>query len=184
MKKNICLLLMNILYYLGIAVLIIMLIMPHTSMFYRWDVFKPFVKKVNNKTVYLLEGEQYRIRLFGINRRVSYKSSDFKVAEVSGIGIVYAKKAGSAIISIKQGEVVNKYRIYVLKLNKTKLRVRVNQSKKLKVQGKMIGVRWRSSDKKIVTVNRFGRVKGKCKGSAYVTAVVKGKKLRCKVTVK
>lgn len=184
MKKNACLLLMNVLYYMGIAVLIIMLIMPHTSIFYSWDVCKPFAKKVNNKTVYLLEGEQYRIHLFGINKRVSYKSSDFKVAEVSSIGIVYAHKAGKTIISIKQGDVVNKYRIYVLKLSKTKLTVKVNQSKKLKVQGKLMGIRWKSSNKKIVMVNRFGRVQGKRKGSAYVTAIVKGKKLRCKVTVK
>ena len=184
MKKNACYLVMNVFYYLAIMILVAMLILPHTSIFYRWDLLRPYAEKVNNKTVYLLEGEQYNIHLFGINKRVTYRSSDFKVAEVNSVGGVYAHKAGKAIIFMKHGKVVNKYRVYVIKLNKSSLTVKVNRSRKLKVVGKKLGVKWKSSDKNIVKVNRFGKVTGKKRGSAYVTAVVKGKKLRCKVRVK
>lgn len=184
MKKNACLLLMNTIYYLAVILLVLMLILPHTSIYYRWDVLKPFAEKVNNRTVYLIEGERYKINLFGINKRVTYRSSDFKVAEVSSLGIVFAHKAGKTVIFIKQGEVVNKYRIYVLKLNRRNLSVRVSKSRKLIVVGKRTGVRWKSSNKSIVTVSRFGKVTGRKKGNAYVIAVVKGKKLKCKITVK
>lgn len=184
MGKRGLLILMNLLYYLAFFALIFMLILPHTTIFYNWSIFDPFGKRVNTKTVYLTVGEQYQIKLFKVNRQASYKSSDFKVANVMGNGIVTAYRPGKTIVSVVQKEETYKWRIYVVKLKKTKLKLRPSQIRKLTVKGKSSGVRWKSENSYVATVNRFGWVKGKHKGSTIIVAKVGGRKLKCRVYVK
>ncbi len=47
-----------------------------------------------------------------------------------------------------------------------------------------VEIKWKSSNKKIATVNQDGEVKGKKLGTCTITAVVAGQKLQCEVTVK
>lgn len=70
------------------------------------------------------------------------------------------------------------------KLNKKKATITVGKTVKLKVKHKKKSVKWSSSNKKVATVNGSGRVKGKKKGKATITAKTGGRKLKCKVTVK
>lgn len=77
------------------------------------------------------------------------------------------------------------------KLNKTKVTLTITKKKtKPAVQLKVKNaagrkVKWATSNKKVVTVNKNGKVVAKKKGSAVITVKVKGSKtLRCKVTVK
>ena len=77
------------------------------------------------------------------------------------------------------------------KLNKTKTTLTITKKKtKPAVQLKVKNaagrkVKWASSNKKVVTVNKNGKVVAKKKGTAMITVKVKGSKtLRCKVTVK
>lgn len=184
MKKKFCLVFMNILYYTAFTVLILMLILPHTTVFYRWNFLSSFVNKTNTKTVYLVAGERYQMKLFEVNKRVTYHSSDIKVADVSLTGQILAYRGGKTFVTIKGDQIEGNYRVYVLKLNKTKLKLKVSGIRKLSVKGKSTGVRWKSANPSIATVNRFGWVKGKKKGTTWITAKVKGKKLKCKVTVK
>lgn len=184
MKKKTCLVFMNIVYYVAFAVLILMLILPHTTVYYRWNFLSSFVNKVNTKTVYLVTGERYQIKLFEVNKRVTYHSSDIKVADVNISGQILAYRAGKTIVTIKGDKIEGNYRVYVLKLNKKKLKLKVSGVRKLSVKGKLTGVRWKSSNPSVATVNRFGWVKGKKKGTTWITAKVKGKKLKCKVYVK
>lgn len=184
MKKNGYLVLMNILYYLTLFALIAALILPHTTIFYSWSIFDSYAKRANTKTVYLNPGERYQIQLFKINKRARYYSQDMKVADVRNTGVITAFRPGKTIISIKQDKETYKYRIYVVKLNKEKLTLREGKIRKLSLKGRQFGVRWKSSNRKVVTVNRYGWVKGKEKGKAYVVASVGGKELRCKVSVR
>lgn len=69
------------------------------------------------------------------------------------------------------------------RLNKSKLRLKAGTSYKLKVAGKKGNVTWRSSKKKIATVNKKGKVTAKKAGTATITAKIGKKKLRCLVTV-
>lgn len=57
---------------------------------------------------------------------------------------------------------------------------------KAKVSPKSKKVKWSSSNKKVATVSSKGKVTGKKKGTAYITATISGTKIkaRCKVTVK
>lgn len=69
-------------------------------------------------------------------------------------------------------------------LNRTKVKMTVGSTVKLKIKGcKGKKVKWKSSKKSVATVSKKGKVKAKKKGTAVITAKVRGKKYRCKVTV-
>lgn len=70
------------------------------------------------------------------------------------------------------------------RLNKKKITVRVGKTFKLKVKNNKKKVKWKTSNKKIATVSKKGRVKGKKPGRAVITAKVGKKKLKCRVIVK
>lgn len=77
------------------------------------------------------------------------------------------------------------------KLNRTKLTLKVGKTFRLKVKNvdKKSTVRWRTSKKKVATVSKKGKVTAKRKGTAKITAKVKGtngkvKKYICTVKVK
>lgn len=70
-----------------------------------------------------------------------------------------------------------------VKLNKKTVYLAKGKTVKLKVKGTKAKVKWSSSNKKIATVSKSGKVKGKKIGKCTITAKVKGKKLKCKVIV-
>lgn len=70
-----------------------------------------------------------------------------------------------------------------IKLNKTKLKLTVGSTYKLKINQKKIKVKWASSKKKVASVNSKGKVKAKKVGTTVISAKVNGKKYKCKVTV-
>ncbi|MBO4396756.1 MAG: Ig-like domain-containing protein [Eubacterium sp.] len=73
-------------------------------------------------------------------------------------------------------------------INKKKLTLMVGESAQLKLNNvskkDAKSVKWKSSDKKVASVNKTGLVKGKSKGKAKITARYKKKNYTCKVTVK
>lgn len=69
------------------------------------------------------------------------------------------------------------------RMSKKKITLAVGQTYKLKVKGIKGKTKWKSSNKSVVTVKK-GVITANRKGSAKITAKVKGKKLTCKVTVK
>ena len=71
-----------------------------------------------------------------------------------------------------------------MKLNKKKVTLKVGKSVTLKVKGTKKKVTWKSSNTKVVTVSKKGKIKAKKKGTATIYAKVANKKLKCKVTVK
>ena len=70
------------------------------------------------------------------------------------------------------------------KLNKKKVTLTVGSTYTLKVKGTSKRATWKTSNKKIATVSKTGKIKAKKAGSAKITAKVKKKTLTCKVTVK
>lgn len=71
-----------------------------------------------------------------------------------------------------------------IKLNKSKVTMKVGQKVKLKLKNTKKKVKWKSSKKKVAAVTAKGIVKGKKKGTAKITAKCGGKKYVCKVIVK
>lgn len=76
------------------------------------------------------------------------------------------------------------------KLNKTKATLKPGESFNLKVtlKPKKVtdkSITWKSSNKKVATVDKNGKVTAKKKGTCTITAVTSnGKKAKCKITVK
>lgn len=71
-----------------------------------------------------------------------------------------------------------------VKLNKTSVTLVVGATTKLKVTGTKKKVKWSSSKASVAKVSSGGKVTAVKAGKATITAKVKGKKYRCKVTVK
>ena len=70
-----------------------------------------------------------------------------------------------------------------VKLNKTSVTLVAGASTKLKVTGTKKKVKWSTSKASVAKVSSSGKVKAVKVGKATITAKVKGKKYRCKVTV-
>ena len=70
-----------------------------------------------------------------------------------------------------------------IKLNKKTLYMAKGSTFTLKVKGTKSKVKWKSSKAKVVSVSQKGKLKAKKIGTATIVAKVKGKNLKCKVTV-
>lgn len=71
------------------------------------------------------------------------------------------------------------------RINSSKLTMIKGQSITLKITGLKKGqkITWKSSNSKIVAVNKAGKLQAKAKGSATITGTVSKRKYTCKVTV-
>lgn len=71
-----------------------------------------------------------------------------------------------------------------VKLNKTSVTLQVGKTVQLKLKGTAKKVTWTSSNKKIATVTKKGKVTAKKAGKATITAKAGKKKYKCKIIVK
>ena len=135
------------------------------------------------------------------NPSVEWKSSNPKVAKVNQTGKVTALKAGKATITCtaKDGSgvsakcviTVQNQLVTRIKLNKTKLSVKMGKTYQLKVKTIKPSdafnkkVTWKSSNKKIATVDKNGKVKALKKGTCTITCTAAdGSKIKATCTIK
>ena len=88
------------------------------------------------------------------------------------------------VLSISMIPTINVSAAKKVKLNKTKATIYVGKTVTLKLKNNKAKVKWSSSNKKVATVSKKGKVKGKKAGKATITAKVGKKKYKCKITVK
>ncbi|MGB8453781.1 MAG: Ig-like domain-containing protein [Anaerocolumna sp.] len=174
----------SIIYYVAFLALLWYLIVPHTSFYFMNNIFTPFSKRLNEEDITLVKGEKFTLSLMNVNKRLSYSSSDIKVADVNIFGKVNAYRVGTTIIRVKYKDDVLKCRVRVIDINKGKLTLKEGNSSWLSIKGVWFGVRWSSSNTAIVSVNRFGKVTAISKGTAKIYGKVRGKIMTCIVTVK
>ncbi len=119
------------------------------------------------------------------NRKLTWTSSDQKIATVSGNGDVTGRKAGEAVITATAADgsgIVTSVNISVfqpvkgLKLSAQKLNAFVGKTSEplvvtiLPENAKYQGYTWSSSDESIATVNEKGEVTGIAPGTVKITA--------------
>lgn len=141
-------------------------------------------------------GKQYQIDLAGKTGK-KYKSSRKKVATVTSTGLITPKSAGKAIITFKVGKKTRKIKLTVkdptvpssVSLNMsgtqtTKKGESVNLTATLP-EGTNSVIKWKSSNKKVATVNAQGVVTFKKKGKVTIICTAKrgGKKAKVKFKV-
>ncbi len=120
------------------------------------------------------------------NGKTSFTSSNKNVAKVSSTGKVTGLKKGTATITVKNNGVSKTFKVTVNnpKLNKKSTSIKKGKTFTLKITGKVGKAKYVSSNKKVATVNKKGKITGKKKGKATITVTTNGMKLKCKVTVK
>ena len=160
--------------------------------------------KLNMSTVSVAKGKTVTLKAtvlpeYAANKTVTWKSSNKSIAEVDGKGKITAKKPGKTTITVitKDGgkkasctvTVIlpvksisfSKKTSTVLTGKTQTLSVKFNPSKASDKQ-----VSFKSSNDRIATVDKNGKVKGISEGKATITAISNDgmKKATCKVTVK
>ena len=144
-------------------------------------------------------GDTIQIVVDGNSPAKSYATSDKKVATVSGKGLVTAKKAGTAKITVTLKN--KKKLVLTVKVTDpnapTKIAIDQGKSAALKVGKKLTltttltpekaksKLTWSTSNKKIATVSSKGVVTAKKAGTAKITVTTEnGKKATITITVK
>lgn len=121
----------------------------------------------------------------------SIRSSNPKVASVNAKGVVVGKSDGVAVITVisKKGKVKAQTDVVVgkaVKFTDDKVDITTKKKTKLKLigNGKKKVKSWKSSNKKVVQVNKKGQIKAVKSGSATITATLNnGKKTKSKIKV-
>ena len=141
----------------------------------------------------LLVGETFKIEEKS-NTTIKYSTSNSKVATVSSKGVITAKAAGTATITVKSGSATSKITVKVTKptVSVSAKSSSVYREKKLQLKAVTspsgVKVSWSVSNKKVATISSSGVLTAKKKGTVTVTATIsyKGKTYKdtYKVTVK
>ena len=140
--------------------------------------------KLNKTKITLVAGKSTNLKVSGTNHKVKWSTSDRTVVTVSNKGKVTGKNIGTAIITAKVGKQKLQCKVTVkAALNRKKAVIAKNDYIKLSLQG-AVAKSFKSSNKKIATVSKNGKVVGKRKGRVTITVMDNnGKKYNCKITV-
>lgn len=126
---------------------------------------------------------------------VTYTSANKKIATVSSDGTITAKKAGKTKITVKSGKKKATITVTVTKKAPTGIqgiqaKATLKKGKTLTLKAKLVPtgaeakIKYKSSNKKVATVDSKGRVKAKKAGTAVITVTAGKVKTTCEVTVK
>ena len=94
--------------------------------------------------------------------------------------VASAEEASSSAIDVASGSAID---IKDVKINASSKKMGIGETLKLKLNGmpKDVTVKWKSTNKKIVTVTKTGKIHALAPGKAYVKAVTDEKTFNCKV---
>lgn len=149
-----------------------------------------FSLDVTEKTLYVKGKDTVTLKAdTNLSDKITWSSSNKKVATVNSKGVVTAKAKGTAVIIATCGEYKATCKVSVktptLKLAKTSASIKVGKKTTIKATATPTGtVKYTSSNKKIATVSSKGVVTGKKKGTAKITVTCNGVSKTFKVTVK
>lgn len=152
------------------------------------------------KTLRLTTGKKYTLKPVvtpsNSQEKVTYKSSNTKIATVSSTGVITAKKVGKVTITVQSGKqkatvtltVKKAPALKAIKNVPTKKTITKGKTYTLKPQlypsGAIAKITYTTSNKSIATVDSKGKITAKKKGTAVITVKAGKFTAKCKVTVK
>lgn len=147
-------------------------------------VYNPTISKISA----VAKGKSVKLEVLNGRGTTKWTSSDPKIATVDKNGKVKGKAIGKVVISAKNNGKTVKRTIQVVKTFNPKISgkssVKVKKTITLKVKGGYGNTTWKSSNKKIATVDKNGKVKGISKGKVTITATNNGKTIKKTIVVK
>lgn len=143
--------------------------------------------RISSSKLTMIKGQSRTLKITGLKKRQksTWKSSNSKIVAVNKAGKLQAKAKGSATITgtVSKRKYTCKVTVHAPKLNKTAVTLKVDQTYQLKLSGTNQKITWKSSNSKIVTVNKTGKLFAKSAGNATITAQVNGIRFVCKVKI-
>ena len=152
------------------------------------------------KTLSLTTGKKYTLKPVvtpsNSQEKVTFKSSNTKIATVSSTGVITAKKVGKVTITVQSGKqkatvtltVKKAPALKAIKNVPTKKTITKGKTYTLKPQlypsGAIAKITYTTSNKSIATVDSKGKITAKKKGTAVITVKAGKFTAKCKVTVK
>lgn len=152
------------------------------------------------KTLSLTTGKKYTLKPVvtpsNSQEKVTYKSSNTKIATVSSTGVITAKKVGKVTITVQSGKQKATVTLTVKKAPALKAIKNVPPKKtitkgktytlkpQLYPSGAIAKITYTSSNKSVATVDSKGKITAKKKGTAVITVKAGKVTAKCKVTVK
>lgn len=130
-----------------------------------------------SKTTYI--GYGFKLNITGTNKKVTWSSSNPKVASVSKSGYVTGKSKGTVTITAKVNKKTYKCKVTVNKAAALDL----DSTRSMKFIGTTKKVTYTSSNKKVATIDKNGKVTPKKTGTTILTAKIDGKKYTCTLNV-
>ncbi|MBO6046194.1 MAG: Ig-like domain-containing protein, partial [Erysipelotrichaceae bacterium] len=152
---------------------------------------KVTVKGLSNTKLTIYKGKKHTLTLYGVEGKITWKTSKKSVATVSSKGVITAKKKGSATITVY----VNKKKYATCKVTVKNCSIKVNKTKATVKKGdtyQIIAtptpegkVTYTTTKKSVATVDKYtGLVTAKKKGTAYIKVKANGVTKKVKITVK
>lgn len=142
--------------------------------------------KISNSNVTLIKGNTTTLKMQNTKSKVTWSSSNKKIATVNSKGKVTAIGKGTTYIKAKVGKKTYSCKITVqipyFSLNNVTLYTKETKLNPLKGTSK--GIKYQSSNSSIAKVDSKGKITGIKAGSVTITATVDKKSYRYKVTVK
>ncbi len=142
-----------------------------------------------NKNTTLVVGESQKLSSFVSPKKhtdsVRWYTDDSRIVSINKkTGTIKARRTGIAVVTLATGSGKSATAtITVVGLNRTSLSMEQYDTYQLRVvNGK--GVNWISSNQSIVNVSTTGKLSARKVGTSYVSALVNGRKIRCKVKVR
>lgn len=143
--------------------------------------------RISSSKLTMIKGQSRTLKITGLKKgqKITWKSSNSKIVAVNKAGKLQAKAKGSATITgtVSKRKYTCKVTVHAPKLNKTAVTLKVSQTYQLKLSGTNQKITWKSSNSKIVTVNKAGKLFAKSAGNATITAQVNGIRFVCKVKI-
>lgn len=136
-----------------------------------------------NKTIYVKNSFTLKV-VKGLNGKANFKSSNNKIAKADSKGKITGYKAGSCTIIVKVNGVTLKCKVKVINPTiKYKSKIYIKNSTTISIRGKVGKSTFKSSNKKVATVNSRGKITGKKKGTCTIIIRTNGVTLKRRITV-